>query len=312
MRFSIIIPVYNVEQYLRDCLDSVLGQTLQDWEAICVNDGSTDNSEIILSEYATKDSRIKVVSKANGGLSSARNSGLEKAAGEYVLFLDSDDWLEVNALQAIANNIEDEDLLCFNGRRYFEESRAFEQADLLAEESFSTGWDYYCQNALKSRRFAFVCVVLRCYRRQYLLENGLHFKPGIYHEDNLFTPYACYYAKKTKVITDVLYNYRVRVSSIMTSRSLKHWIDIVQTANELAGFFESIEGLEKSIVYRSLTHHYQVALDNVSANNDKELRSIVDWRLYKAVSRTKLRHRILYFCAKISTRLFKAVNRLVS
>ena len=86
-RITIVIPVYNVELYLRECLDSVLNQTFTDWEAICVNDGSVDGSTAILEEYAAKDYRLKVVTQANAGLSAARNTGLRRAQGDYVLFL---------------------------------------------------------------------------------------------------------------------------------------------------------------------------------------------------------------------------------
>ena len=97
--FSIIIPVYNVAPYLRECLDSVLAQTLTDWEAICIDDGSTDGSGAILDEYAAKDKRFKVIHQKNAGVSAARNSGIDAATGEYVTFLDGDDaydrsWLE--------------------------------------------------------------------------------------------------------------------------------------------------------------------------------------------------------------------------
>ncbi len=312
MRFSIIIPVYNVEKYLSKCLDSVLTQSFTGWEAICVNDGSTDGSGAILEEYAKQNSQFTVIAQANGGLSAARNTGLEAAKGDYVLFLDSDDWLETDALQIISANLQDEDLLCFSGRRYFEENRQYEDADQLVEESSNKGWDYYSQNALKPRRFAFVCVVLRCYKRRFLLDNGLYFKPGLYHEDNLFTPLVCFFAHKTRVIPDVLYDYRVRGKSIMTSRSLKHWMDVVRIANELAAFFVPKTGIEKRTIYQALTHHYQVSLANVPLEYSKELRHIVDWGLYRSVSRTKLRHRILYSTAKISSRLFKTINRFIS
>ena len=96
---SVIIPVYNVEKYLRRCLDSVLNQTFQDWEAICVNDGSPDGSAVILSEYAARDSRFKIVTKENGGLSDARNAGMAVATGEYVLYLDSDDFIHPQTLE---------------------------------------------------------------------------------------------------------------------------------------------------------------------------------------------------------------------
>lgn len=96
---SVIIPVYNVEKYLRRCLDSVLNQTFQDWEAICVNDGSPDNSAEILDEYAARDSRFKVINKKNGGLSDARNVGMTHARGEYILYLDSDDFIHPQTME---------------------------------------------------------------------------------------------------------------------------------------------------------------------------------------------------------------------
>ena len=96
---SVIIPVYNVEPYLRECLDSVVNQTFRDLEIICVNDGSTDGSPAILEEYAAKDSRIQIVTKENGGLNTARNAGLERVMGEYFAIVDSDDWLDVTAYE---------------------------------------------------------------------------------------------------------------------------------------------------------------------------------------------------------------------
>lgn len=310
MLFSIIIPVYNVEKYLRECLESVLCQTYEDWEAICINDGSTDGSATILEEYAAKDSRFKVISQSNGGLSVARNSGLEAASGDYVLFLDSDDYLEKDALSVIAESLSNEDLLCFSGRRFFDESGEYEKADDLPKDSFETGWEYYSKHALDKRNFAFVCVVLRCYRRAYLLENRLRFKPGIYHEDNMFTPLACYYAKKVKVIPDALYDYRVRGSSIMTTRSLKHKEDIISIANSLAAFFVEKNGIERTTVYKALTHHYQsVFATESSRKEEKRLLSMVDWKMYKAVSRTKARHRIQYLALRISPALFRVISK---
>ena len=96
---SIIIPVYNVEKYLRRCLDSVLNQTFSDWEAICVNDGSPDNSDKILAEYAARDKRFKIVNKTNGGLSDARNAGMKVATGKYIMYLDSDDFIHPQTME---------------------------------------------------------------------------------------------------------------------------------------------------------------------------------------------------------------------
>ena len=159
MLFSIIIPVYNVDKYLQACLDSVLGQTFSDWEAICVNDGSSDGSAAIMEEYAAKDDRIKVINQLNAGTATARNTGLRAALGDYIFFLDSDDWLEPDSLQIIANRLHGEDILCFSGKRYFESTGDYHPADVLPEKTYEKGMDYYNENALLHRDFAFVCVV---------------------------------------------------------------------------------------------------------------------------------------------------------
>ena len=98
---SIVVPVYNVEKYLRQCLDSIINQTFKDFECICVNDGSTDKSLSILQEYANKDNRIKIIPQKNIGLAGARNTALSVASGKYVLFVDSDDYIDINLCEAL-------------------------------------------------------------------------------------------------------------------------------------------------------------------------------------------------------------------
>lgn len=299
MKFSFVIPVYNVEPYLKACLDSVLNQTFSDWEAVCVNDGSTDGSAAIFLGYALKDNRFRIVTQPNGGLSSARNTGMDAAKGEYILFLDSDDWLEPNALEKLLEHLDDEDMLCFSGRRFFEETNSFNPADVLLEKTFGSGVDYYNENALLQRDFAFVCVVLRAYKRSFLQENGLRFKEGIFHEDNLFTPLACYYAKSVRVINACLYNYRVRANSITTTNDLKRLGDLMDTANELAAFFIAKQGFDKTVVYRAITHYYQVVFEKATKEERKEIGRRCDWQLYRKVSRTKLRHQMNHLKFKI-------------
>lgn len=311
MRFSIIIPIYNVSAFLPECLESVAGQSFSDYEVVCVDDGSTDDSYGIAKGYVDAQEHWQLIHQENHGLGGARNTGLKHASGDYVLFLDSDDRLRPDSLQILSENLENEDLLCFNGQRFHEETGAYETADSLTPESYLSGWDYFTNNALKQRDFAFVCVVLRCYKRTYLLAHDLWFKPGIYHEDNLFTPLACYHAGKVKVIPDILYDYRVRASSIMTTRSLKHWQDVVGIANELAAFFVPKESIEKRTVYQLLTHHYQMAFSQLTPAEDKDLLPLVDWKSYRAVSRTKPRHRLLYAALRVSPRLFRAVLKRI-
>ena len=300
MLLSVIIPVYNVEPYLRECLDSVLRQCFSDWEAICVNDGSSDGSAAILEEYAAKDDRFKVVNQPNGGLSSARNKGVSVAKGDYILFLDSDDWLELNAFETIADALDQEDMLCFSGRRYFESSKDYNPSDQLIEKTYESGMDYYNDSALLHRDFAFVCVVLRAYKKAFLQGHHLIFKEGIFHEDNLFTPLACYYAHRVRVINACLYDYRVRANSVTTTANSKRLSDLMGTANELAAFFVEKNDFDKTVVYRAITHHYQAVFQNADKTQKKALCKSCDWSLYWKVSRTKLRHRFNY----LKNRLF--------
>ena len=113
-KVSVIIPVYNVEAYLRQCLDSVVNQTLKDIEIICVDDGSTDGSAAILKEYATKDERIKILTQSNSGAGAARNAGIARATGEWITFSDADDWIEPDAIEKMvaAAQREDADCVC--------------------------------------------------------------------------------------------------------------------------------------------------------------------------------------------------------
>ena len=293
-KFSIIIPVYNVEAYLRDCLDSVLAQTYADWEAICINDGSTDGSLDILQDYSLKEPRMHIFNQSNKGLSAARNAGIRAAKGDYIFLLDSDDWIVPDALERLSKRINGQDLICFTGQKYNEQDQTYMPSDVLTPAIYSNGMTYYYANALKSYAFPFVCAVLRLYRRAFLQAQNLSFKEGIYHEDNLFTPIACYYARKVTVIPDSLYVYRIRANSIMTKAEPKRLSDLVLVANSLAAFFVSKKIKDTAIFYRAITHHYQVALNNSYALVRQCVLPEMDWELYYQVSRTKLRHRLNY------------------
>lgn len=308
MKISIIIPVYNVAQYLPACLDSVLGQYFPDFEVICVNDGSTDDSLVILEEYAAKHPQLKIINQGNAGTASARNHGVVEAKGDYVWFVDSDDWVEKDALQILSQNITNEDILCFSGRRYFETDDSTEASDFMAKEQGLTGWEYYNRHALEHRNFAFVCVVLRIYKRDFLLRNKLFFDKNVTHEDNLWVPFVCYYAKTVKVISDSLYVYRIRKGSKMGDNvSLARKKDLLNVANELAEFFVPKNDINKTVIYRSITQHYQVVFQNTKSEDDKVLLPMVNWELYKTVSRTKMRHRVLYLALRVSPRMFRRI-----
>lgn len=312
MKFSVVIPAYNVEAYLDECLGSVAAQSFGDWEAIVVDDGSTDNSAALSEAWAMKDNRFHILKQTNQGLSSARNAGMNQARGEYLLFLDGDDWLEPHALQILADAAQDEDVLCFGGRRFFQDEKRYDEADAPESKTYARGWDYYQNNALKPRRFAFVSVVLRTYRREFLQKNQLRFKEGIFHEDNLFTPIVLFYAGKTRTLCKTLYNYRVRSGSTMTTPLPQKLFDKITVANELAMFFAH-EDVPKTVVYRYITHVYQtVFYEPQPKETERQLLRAVDWTGYHRVSRTKLRHRILFAALRISPSLFRIINNRLS
>lgn len=303
MKFSVVVPVYNVEAYLTDCLKSLLTQDFADFEVICVNDGSTDHSREILSEWESKLPQMKVIDRANGGLSAARNTGLAAATGDYVVFVDSDDWVESSMLSRLAEETRDEDMLCYACRK----SDSGTTDTLLPERT--DGWSYYNRHALEHREVAFVCVWQRCYRREFLIDNSLYFREGILHEDNEFTPRACLYAKSIKVIPDVLYNYRVRPGSIMTTRGLRSKESLITIGNELSELFSNENGIDKTIVYQALTQCYQMAFVNNTHEEDQYLLPLVNWQCYRRVSRTKTRHRLQHLALRISPTLFRFINQ---
>ena len=291
-----------------ECLGSVAAQSFGDWEAIVVDDGSTDGTGRVAEVWAGKDERIRVVRQENRGQSAARNAAIRIAQGEYLLFLDGDDWLEKETLAVLADVSQDEDVICFGGRRYFEGEKRFEEGDKLASGTYASGWEYYQENALKPRRFAFVSEVLRIYRREFLLKNQLLFKEGIFHEDNLFTPLVLFYAGKTRVISDILYNYRVREGSTMTTPTVGKLFNKIQVANELAEFYANKDE-PMTVVYRYITHIYQtVFYEPQPKETECELLQAVDWEGYRRVSRTKLRHRVLYAALRVSPTLFRMIN----
>lgn len=238
IRLSIIIPVYNVEQYLAKCLDSVLQQDipLEEYEVIVVNDGSPDGSMAIAEYYASKYSSVKVITRPNGGLSAARNTGLEHAQGEYVWFVDSDDWIEPCSLKEITEFTSSNqlDVLCINLQLAFDDGHIEPYSITLHEGGkVREGADFLCNVNMPP---AAVCGI---YRRDFLIENNLKFYEGILHEDQEFTPRAYYLAGRITLLDKPIYNYYQRTGSIMKSgKSVKRCKDLLTVADSLYSFMK--------------------------------------------------------------------------
>ncbi len=216
VKFSIIVPVYNVEDYLASCLDSIIDQTYEDFEVIVVNDGTKDNSQDIIDEYVKKDKRIKGFKKTNGGLSDARNFGVSKAKGEYLLFVDSDDTINQDLLMELNNEIEK----CEPELIRFQIAKIDAETHVNPCETFSniTGAEAFKKLAIDDY---FVTACSSCYKKEYWDNNNFKYTLGVYHEDYGLTPYVYIKAKTVSSIGYVGYNYYFRDNSIMNDKNIE-------------------------------------------------------------------------------------------
>lgn len=220
-KISIIVPVYNVENYLRECLDSLINQTLTDIEIICVDDGSTDNSLAILEEYQTKDSRIKIFTQKNQGVSVARNLGIKKATSEYIFFVDSDDWIDLKACEILYKTAKERnsEILLFSF--YKTRNKTFEKDGRLIEAQEKFG----AQNtSFKDSPTLFFNLPLQIwvkfYKSDLLLNNNIEFPVNIHHgEDRYFFIKSCTIAKTVSFLNEYLYYYRVDTPNSLTKSS---------------------------------------------------------------------------------------------
>lgn len=223
-KFSIIVPVYNVRNYLGLCIESLINQTLKDIEIICVNDGSTDDSLDILQEYAKKDYRIKICDKLNGGSSSARNLGLDIAEGEFILFVDSDDILEKEACDRLYMEIlqSGADVIVF-GAKVFPQYVAHKHAWLW--DNLHVNLKHYsgnCIEALFNEKSSKPFIWNKCYRRSIIEENHLRFDEQIsLGEDNLFLFELFPKTQQIVYIPDQLYKYRCERSGSLMDKSIR-------------------------------------------------------------------------------------------
>ena len=219
VKVSIIIPVYNVEEYLRQALDSVIHQTLKDIEIICVDDRSTDNSFEILKEYASKDGRIKILqTDKNSGPGVARNLGLNLANGEYIMFLDPDDWYELNACELAYNQIKqnDNDYVQFNYKLYREDNNTtkVKSRRLRPFLKFKDKQDIRLGNDLKNKYIVSCYTVMQIYSLKFLNKYNIRFLDIRNGEDVPFYIKVLMCSDTMSVIFDALYTYRIRENSL--------------------------------------------------------------------------------------------------
>ena len=270
-KISIIIPAYNVEKYLSQCLDSILAQTFKDFECICVNDGSTDNTLTILREYANKDNRIKIINQKNSGSSVSRNNGIKQALGQYISFIDADDWVTENYLEILYSKIieTDADIVRASYKFYHQKDNVYESARIRRIHEIKDNTDI--ERLYKGYAGAFVWAKL--YKISLMRDNNIYFYEGKTAEDCPFSSLVYLYAKKICFITDELYFYRRQVEGI-TANEQAQIVDAFDNFLELSRDLINRKFITKEIMnFLTDTFIYKIGKisDSVSIDNKKRM-----------------------------------------
>lgn len=251
MKLSVIVPMYNVSSYVRECLDSLVRQTLQDMEVLMVNDGCTDNTPEIAQEYANYNFNFHLLNKENGGLSDARNYGLKFAKGEYIAFLDSDDFVEPTLYEKLVKLMDEgNDVVVTDIEYYYKEhpDKNFIMSGLSSWEA-----ETIQKKALLSPMFAWN----KIYRASLFKENSLQYPVGTWYEDTPVTTVLFAKAKKIGYLHECLMHYRQREDSIMSSNNSPRIQEIFQVMEMVRRNFESLHLYEEyhdEIEYLHIEH----------------------------------------------------------
>ncbi len=317
---SVIIPVYNVEKYLKQCVDSVLGQTYGKIEIILVDDGSTDSSGELCDEYASKDERIKVIHKENGGLSSARNAGIDVCTGEYLMFLDSDDYYDSQTAEKLLKNATDNgsELVFFNAHSF-----ADAEYDKTVTQGYGHKLDYKTDSGenivklmLENKDFRYASCLLFI-KRKLLVKSGIRFIDGIINEDMTFTFEITVSAKTVSYENSSLYERRVRNGSITTTRKTElAYKSSLGIYYDLYEFYEKASGEKKEVTAKYISQN-AVRVFNKYGQLDKQKRNEYEiaQREFKAhvikndaygdrALKYKCRNELLWLCFKLKNKIF--------
>ncbi|WP_343288432.1 glycosyltransferase [Turicibacter bilis] len=321
-KVSVIIPVYNVENYIRDCVESVVNQTLDNIEIIIVNDGCTDHS-INRIDDLIKSNNLLIVNQENKGLSAARNIGLSYATGDYIAFIDSDDYIESNFIEmlyvnAVENNLD----IAIGGYR-----KLFSNGEFLPDKR---NQELIGSEVMTGEEYLYKSVVLNdyqmevwddLYKRSFLEENDLKFCEGIIHEDEEFTPKCILKAKRIKVIDCLGYIYRQREGSIMhQSRGLKQINSFLIIIENLVNIFKNeVNDSGKMPLSRLITRLvfiYEEKVRNSDFDNKEELLlNLTCMRIRKVMNYQRglnLKLNIRYFILENTPSIYFIFNKFTS
>ena len=293
MKLSIIIPIYNVEKYIERCAESVLNQNVppSQYEVIFVNDGTKDNSVEILKKAIDFNihSNFQIRDKENGGLSSARNFGLEHATGDYVWFVDSDDWIESNCLEKIFLKLDatTPDILYIQSDEYIS-NRIFKRGDFI-DFGVISGRKFLQEY----RKYNYTQYYI--YRRNYLDKFGFRFYLRLLHEDNEFTPRVLYYARRVASMDGECYHMYKREGSITTTSNPQKLFDLITIASRYKEYSKELPSLDKYLFYNVVGNNVNQTLFECTKYSC-EIQQEVETLIYKGnFSRILMRCSILKY-----------------
>ncbi len=283
MKVSVIVPVYNVKPYIEECLDSILGQTLQDIELICVDDGSDDGTLDVLRAYASRDARMTVMTQPHQRSAAARNKGIEAAKGDYLIFLDSDDFFDASLLETLVKRAEqtDADVVLCEGRFYDMKTKAYKKWDECLDVKRLSDGDVFPLKALGGRGYMFTTTgpINKLIRRKMVLDEGLRFQNTLYSNDLFFICMCMTLAKRISVcIGKPLVTYRVGMTTNTQAKSSKNPLEFTLSLTELM----------KSLKARGIYGAYEQPFVNLACKNihtyllkaidePQTFRAIFDW-----------------------------------
>ncbi|MBQ2946737.1 MAG: glycosyltransferase [Bacilli bacterium] len=308
MKFSIIIPIYNVEKYLEKCLNSVLSQSYENFEVIMVNDGTKDNCKKIMDTFSKRDKRFKAYNKENGGLSDARNFGLNYATGDYLIFIDSDDYIEndylfkvneilkknkeVDVLRIKCKKVDEQgNLICFE--KSINKNGIVTICDLFCLDFFETAWSYV-------------------YNLSFWKKNNFKYMKDKIHEDFGLTPEILMRAKKIYYTDYFVYNYVQREGSIMSEKSekktLKKCFDILEQYDRLI----NVDYGENKYIpeYKSYISNIVIekAKELKGQNFKKYIRELKRRKVFNNLLNNSLKRKIKIILLKISVKLYFKIS----
>lgn len=314
---SIIVPIYNVEAYLAECLDSIYRLNIKDMEVILIDDGSTDESYKIAREYAEKylDKTI-LIQKENGGLSSVRNFGIHIARQKYIAFIDSDDFVDCEKFEALLKEGAEKDLDVIAGNlMYYRDGKTGEplfRSEHIKKCGTVTGIEFFHNSFEKPKCFREE-VVASFYKTEFLRKNNLFFTEGILHEDSEFTPKVLLKAEKIEYLDYPFYYYRQRSGSIMSRVTEKSNTSLEQICYSLYEEYKTCSSsMGKTVLSKLIISYYKVILYRAyhKRENISEVHKKYKWffKNLEGFKNKNFEETMLYFSVGLTNKIRKAVK----